>query len=124
MTQHPKVGDTVIIEGVVTSVDGSGYFCFNTDTHNLKPTHHVLNPLRIKTIIPKPWAPAVGDKVFIDTPYGGTYVYEIKVIDGDQGCLKKLRRTDGKPLFDSNLDLNLSVCRLKDLALCVDKAAE
>lgn len=63
----------------------------------------------------------IGDRVIlkeavITRQYGRKYVYELKFIDGDQACLKRLRRVDGEPLYEAGPPL--SICRLKDLALC------
>lgn len=55
----PKIGDAVIIEGVVTEVI-SGDFKITTPGMGEYP--HLIHTDRIKEIVPKLWVPAVGDK--------------------------------------------------------------
>lgn len=63
----PQVGDTIIIEGIVTGVSG-GLFSFETTPNNVQMPYnqkygHTMHISRIKEIIPKPWEPKTGDLV-------------------------------------------------------------
>lgn len=67
----PEVGDTVILEGVVTEINDSGQFKFKSEC--TYPTMFWVSSKRIKTVIPKPWTPVVGELArYCSAPNNGT----------------------------------------------------
>lgn len=113
MTKRPEVGDTVIIEGVVTSVSGVCFF-FKTPKYgtNSPEFMHQMHLDRIKEIIPKPWAPKVGDMVYTPT-YRMSGGIELRAIFGEYAVIWWSDHSGApkiEPLSSVYKDKELTIC--------------
>lgn len=92
----PKIGDTIIIEGIVSEIrrgwssDGEDVVYFTTPGILHQSTG--VDVRRIKEIIPKPWTPTVGDKVNVVGKMSLSEGYTILNIHGNGSMM-----SNGKP---------------------------